>query len=161
MTGPLGVASEPADADVWVNGRKMGVTPYRTQLPIGDYTLEVEKQGYKKEKYSFALKDNDTKEFKPKLINYSDAINPVKRKSKRFALLALSGAAGAAAFYYSGIYAYQEYPKATTQAANLRRYVIASDILAPTMAALCITALVPTVKFTFKTLKLKREFGLL
>jgi hypothetical protein len=159
MAGMLGVTSEPVDADVLVNGRKMGVTPYKTTLPIGDYNLEVLKQGYTKQKYNFSINDNDNKEFKAVLVNYSEALNPVKRKTKKYGLYAAIAAASAAGFYYSGIYAYQEYPKATSQAANLRRYVIASDFLAPTMAALTCVALVPTVKYAFKALKLKREFG--
>lgn len=159
MAGMLGVVSEPADADVFVNGRRMGITPYKTTLPIGNYNLEVLKQGYTKQKYNFTIIDNDNKEFKAVLINYSDALNPVKRKTKKYGLYAAIAAASAAGFYYSGIYAYQEYPKATSQAANLRRYVIASDYLAPTMAVLTCAALVPTIKYAFKALKLKREFG--
>jgi hypothetical protein len=158
MSGMLGVTSEPADADVIVNGRKMGVTPYKTTLPIGNYNLEVLKQGYTKQKYNLTLNDYDNKEFKAVLVNFSEALNPVKRKTKKYGLYAAIAAASAAGFYYSGIYAYQEYPKATFQAANLRRYVIASDILAPTMAALTCVALVPTIKYAFKALKLRKEF---
>lgn len=157
MGGMVGVASEPPDADVLVNGRKLGVTPFKTQLAIGEYSLDVVKQGYTKASYKFTLNDNENLEYKPVLVNYSLAMAPVKKKIKKFGLYSAIGAACAAGFYFGGQYAYAEYPKATNQAANLRRFVIASDALAPAMAGLALAALYPTIKFTLKGMRIKRE----
>lgn len=41
------VQTEPSDADVFLNGRRMGTSPYKNRtLKPGTYTLEVKKQGY-------------------------------------------------------------------------------------------------------------------
>ena len=41
-------SSNPAGADVYVNGVRMGVTPYTLNLkPNQQYTIEFKKQGYK------------------------------------------------------------------------------------------------------------------
>ncbi|MCS7091882.1 MAG: PEGA domain-containing protein [Patescibacteria group bacterium] len=40
------VISEPLDADVFINGSKIGVTPYKGSLLPGEYLLTIEKTGY-------------------------------------------------------------------------------------------------------------------
>jgi TolB-like protein len=45
--GSLRIESEPADADVYIGGRKVGTTPYNnTRYPSGSYLVAVEKKWY-------------------------------------------------------------------------------------------------------------------
>ena len=49
ITGSLRVDYEPAGADVLLNGKKVGVTPFEIKdLPVGDYQLEIWKEYYVK-----------------------------------------------------------------------------------------------------------------
>lgn len=43
---PAHVRSEPPGADVFVDGRKVGTTPFRGELPVGKHTLTLRKEGY-------------------------------------------------------------------------------------------------------------------
>lgn len=50
ITGSLRVDYEPAGSDVLLNGKKVGVTPVViSELPVGDYHLEIWKEYYVKE----------------------------------------------------------------------------------------------------------------
>ncbi len=47
-THPLTVSSEPQDAEIYVNGLKMGTTPVELSLKADkSYTIEFRKEGYK------------------------------------------------------------------------------------------------------------------
>ena len=43
---PFQLTSEPAGAEVWVDGRKIGVTPFKGTLPPGPRRVELRQQGY-------------------------------------------------------------------------------------------------------------------
>ncbi|MBI4224211.1 MAG: PEGA domain-containing protein, partial [Deltaproteobacteria bacterium] len=43
---PAVVRSEPAGADVFIDGRKVGTTPFRGDLPVGKHRLTLRKEGY-------------------------------------------------------------------------------------------------------------------
>ncbi|MCE1187976.1 MAG: PEGA domain-containing protein [Ignavibacteria bacterium] len=45
----LSIDSRPAGADVMINGKKFGQTPLHVSLPEGDYSIAIEKSGYKPE----------------------------------------------------------------------------------------------------------------
>lgn len=59
--GRLNVSSNVVDADVWLDGKKVGKTP--CILPplstYKDYSLKVSKKGYKNARAKISLKDND------------------------------------------------------------------------------------------------------
>lgn len=42
------VFSKPDGADVTINGKLLGETPYETKLPAGKYTISLTKDGYRK-----------------------------------------------------------------------------------------------------------------
>lgn len=43
---PVSIRSTPSNADVFVDGRIMGKTPYQGMFPLGDHTLTLRKEGY-------------------------------------------------------------------------------------------------------------------
>ena len=46
ISGILNVKYTPNGSEVYANGEKIGVTPLRKELPIGDYKVEIRKEGY-------------------------------------------------------------------------------------------------------------------
>ena len=46
ISGFLKVNYLPNGSDVLVNGKKLGVTPLQKELPIGDYKVEIKREGY-------------------------------------------------------------------------------------------------------------------
>ncbi len=43
---PVDIKSEPPNADVFIDGKPMGKTPYQGLFPLGDHTLTLRKEGY-------------------------------------------------------------------------------------------------------------------
>lgn len=43
---PVNIRSEPTNADVFVDGKMMGKTPFEGLFPLGDHTLTLRKEGY-------------------------------------------------------------------------------------------------------------------
>jgi pSer/pThr/pTyr-binding forkhead associated (FHA) protein/tetratricopeptide (TPR) repeat protein len=43
---PVNIRSEPPNADVFIDGKMMGKTPYEGLFPLGDHTLTLRKEGY-------------------------------------------------------------------------------------------------------------------
>ncbi len=43
---PVNIKSEPSNADVFIDGKLMGKTPYEGLFPLGDHTLTLRKEGY-------------------------------------------------------------------------------------------------------------------
>lgn len=46
MTGSLSIECEPVGSEVYLNGKKVGITPWTNALPVGNYELEVRKKNY-------------------------------------------------------------------------------------------------------------------
>ena len=46
ITGQLHVNYEPNGSEVFVNGKKVGYTPYKGEFPVGEYAVEVKKDMY-------------------------------------------------------------------------------------------------------------------
>lgn len=49
----INISCNPEGASIYINGVHKGITPYNTTLPMGDYYIELQKEGY--ETYSTAL----------------------------------------------------------------------------------------------------------
>lgn len=43
----INISSDPSDAKVYINGESKGNTPYKTKLPVGEYSIILKKEGYK------------------------------------------------------------------------------------------------------------------
>ena len=46
LNGTLKISSEPSGAEVYVNTSYRGITPLTLELPPGEYTIEIKKEGY-------------------------------------------------------------------------------------------------------------------
>ena len=160
ITGKLGIVSNPPEADVILNGQKVGTTPFNSQLIIGEYQVKVVKAGHKEEEFSFTMRDGDYKENKFELKNYSIALNPLKNKRRFFGYLSMASALAGGYFYYSSYTGYIAYPDATDKAEKLRKQVVLGDIMYPAMFGLAVAALVPTISYSIKIHRLKKEWGL-
>ena len=58
LSGILRVESDPPGAAIVINGQRQGqTTPASITLPVGKYTLEVSKEGFKKSDQDFQVKD--------------------------------------------------------------------------------------------------------
>lgn len=58
IQGTLNITSMPDDADVLVDGRKVGTTPYKRDIIIGEHTVEVAKSGYSSVKENITIIQN-------------------------------------------------------------------------------------------------------
>ena len=75
--GSLDVECNVDGADVYVDGKKVGVTPNVFQnILVGDRQVEVRKSGYKSVLQSVNVKENQTSAFSPKLV--AGVSTPVK-----------------------------------------------------------------------------------
>ena len=60
ITGSIDVKVTPVNADVFIDGKKVGTTPdiFRS-IPIGNRSVEIRKQGYEPFKKTVAIKENE------------------------------------------------------------------------------------------------------
>ena len=58
IQGTLNITSMPDNADVLVDGRKVGATPYKGAIIIGEHTVEVAKSGYSSIKENITIIQN-------------------------------------------------------------------------------------------------------
>jgi hypothetical protein len=58
--GFLSVTSEPSAATVSLDNVKSGTTPFTKQVPSGEYTVVISKEGYKESQKRVIVKDNET-----------------------------------------------------------------------------------------------------
>lgn len=58
IQGTLSITSMPNDADVLVDDRKVGATPYKGTIIIGEHTVEVVKSGYSSVKENITIIQN-------------------------------------------------------------------------------------------------------
>jgi hypothetical protein len=57
--GFLSVTSDPSAARVLIDNREGGITPVSKQLPSGEYTIVVSKEGYKESQKKVIVKENE------------------------------------------------------------------------------------------------------
>lgn len=68
LPGAMAVNSEPAGGEVWLNGKKQGVTPYlQRDLTPGTYTVEIRKDGFETEKRTVVITSGSQDELNVKL----------------------------------------------------------------------------------------------
>lgn len=71
--GKLDVRTEPSDAQIFINGQGIDKgTPIIENLLIGNYNIEIRKDGYKTEKATIQIKDGSTEYLYRKLTDYCD-----------------------------------------------------------------------------------------
>ncbi|MGL5677598.1 MAG: PEGA domain-containing protein [Cellulosilyticaceae bacterium] len=55
----VNITTEPGDAKVYIDGESKGKTPYSTTLPLGEYRVILEKEGYEPYETSIILDNGD------------------------------------------------------------------------------------------------------
>lgn len=55
----INISTDPAGAEVYIGGIYKGTTPYKTTLPVGDYSVELKKQGYEAYTTSLIIDNSD------------------------------------------------------------------------------------------------------
>ena len=55
----ISISTDPLDADVYIGGIHKGKTPYKTTLPVGDYKVELKKEGYETYTTSLIIDNSD------------------------------------------------------------------------------------------------------
>jgi hypothetical protein len=69
-TGSADIVTTPMDAVVYVDGKKQGTTPLTlNDYLMGEYELEIEKEGYGRIKKSFVIKEDETITINEKLLD--------------------------------------------------------------------------------------------
>ena len=58
-TKTIDIATDPSGAKVYINGVNKGTTPYKVTLPIGSYSVLLEKDGYEVYSTSIILDGSD------------------------------------------------------------------------------------------------------
>lgn len=56
----INISTNPAEADVYIDGTLKGKTPYNVTLPIGDYRVELKKEGYEDYSTSLIIDNSDS-----------------------------------------------------------------------------------------------------
>lgn len=56
----INISTNPSDAEVYIDGELKGKTPYNTTLPLGDYHVELKKEGYENYETSLIIDNSDT-----------------------------------------------------------------------------------------------------
>ena len=76
-TGILAISSSPRASEVYINGEFKGVTDLNINLPPGEYTVEVKKEGYTSFKKTVKLKGEIVQVVDPILFPINPSLSPV------------------------------------------------------------------------------------
>lgn len=76
-TGILAISSSPRAAEVYINGDFKGATDVNINLPPGEYTVEVKKEGYISYKKTVKLKGEIVQVIDPILFPINPSLSPV------------------------------------------------------------------------------------
>jgi len=68
LPGSLRIESEPAEADVYINGQNMGKTPYsQASIAQGDYSVELRAENFEPLKQMVRIQSGQLSELKPRM----------------------------------------------------------------------------------------------
>ena len=72
--GALEITSSPSDADVYIDGDKIGKTPFiNSTILVGEHNVELKRNGYKTEFETVIIKENETHRISKELADFCDA----------------------------------------------------------------------------------------
>ena len=72
--GSLEITSSPTEADVYIDGEKIGKTPFiKSNLLVGEHKIELKKKGYKTESDVISIDENKTSRLSKELTDYCSA----------------------------------------------------------------------------------------
>ena len=72
--GSIEITSTPSEAEVYIDGKKMGKTPFiNSQVLVGEHKIELRKRGYKTESEVLNIDENKTARITKELADFCDA----------------------------------------------------------------------------------------
>ncbi len=84
INGSLDVSTIPADANIYIDGKKYGNTPYKTSTLIGDHKLKLTKHGYTDLKKKITIKEGEMLIINEKLSKSNMGFSRIFRKIGNF-----------------------------------------------------------------------------
>ena len=73
LTGTLNITTRPEKAEIWVNGKKRGVSNASLVLSATDHKIELRKEGYAGYTENIAIQSNFVQELRVKLLTHEEA----------------------------------------------------------------------------------------
>jgi len=160
--GTLKVKSNPRGANVYIDNNKIGNTPISTLLPIGNYKVSIKKKGFVEQTRSIKIEENISTVIDMSLVNYSNAMRPMKMgKSISFTLFATALIGGVSAQLYAN-YQMTKYnnTEISSEAQTLKKNVTQFDQLAIIGFSSAGVIAVPFAIFSGKMRKMKKKYGI-
>jgi|GEM_PF-6206836 len=68
-TGVLAVNSEPDDATLYINGEFFGKTPFEQEMPVGNYSIRIQKEDYEDYFTPVKIKEGETEKIEAELVS--------------------------------------------------------------------------------------------
>lgn len=156
----LRVSTDPPGAQVTLNEKPVGNTPIQIKLVAGDYRMEVRQTGFRPERRSFRLRENEDGKFDMTLTGFKGSLTTMKR----IQIASFSTAAvglGLGVFYSSRASSdYALYPTATTDAEQLRKRIEFADKVAPIGYIVGGAALVSGIFYTIRKSNFKKKYDI-
>lgn len=162
ILGRIKVNSNANKAEVFLNGKSFGFTPFDKNVIIGDYSLALVKEGHRQESKTFTLAEGQVKDFDIPMVNYARILRPLKGKATLSYLIGLVGMGSGVYFMLSGNSNYELYQKSQSrqEASDLRAKVEFADKIFPIGFATGGVGMLGGIIFSSKIGKYKKQWGL-
>ena len=162
--GAVSIISNPAAAEVFIDGKIKGETPLKVlNIVTGSHLMEVRKQGYFPKRKNFNVKVNTVSEANFNLISI-ESINAEIKSFKAKKSFWLKGAILCSAiggyFQYSSDKHYYEYLTATDKATKLHKIIETETGIYLAAFGIGAACLIPTYTYHLKQVKLKNEYDI-
>ena len=125
------VRTDPPGTTVTLNDKEVGKTPMQLRVLAGDYVMELRQAGYRSDRQSFRLRENENRVVDIKLLGFTRSLNSMSKiQIASFGVAAVGFGLGA---YYSNRANtdYFLYATATTNADQLRKRIEFADKMSP------------------------------
>lgn len=162
ILGRIKVNTDTDKAEVFLNGSLVGYTPYEKETIIGDYDLQLKKQGFREERKSFKLTEGATQNFDIPMLNYAKVLNPLKGKATVSYIIGIGGIGSGLYLMQSANKNYKAYQDASSsdEATDLRNKVEMADRLSPVGFAVGGLGMLGGIIFSSKIKKYKKQWDL-
>lgn len=163
--GAVRISSNPAAAEVFLDGKMKGKTPLKiSNVVIGSHLMEVRKQGYFSKRKNFSVKVNTVSKAKFNLIS-TESINAEIKSFKAKKIFWIKGTILCSViggyFKYSSDKHYDEYLTATDNATKLHKTIEKETRIYSAAFGIGVACLIPTYTYHLKQVKqvkLKNEY---
>ena len=162
--GAVRITSNPAGADMFLDGKRKGKTPLKiSNVVTGNHLVEVRKKGYFPQRNNFNVRVNSISKSNFDLISIASIDAKLKRyKVKRSFWLrgAILCSAIGGYFKYSSDKHYDEYLTATDDATKLHKTVETEIKIYSAAFGIGATCLIPAYTYHLNQVKLKKEYDI-